>query len=494
MGPLEAGVLLLLCLLFPLLLSSFKMYKKIVQLPPGPTPWLFLGNILQKNVFPLYTFYPKLVEKYGPIFTIWMGPNPAIVLCGYEVIKDAMVNHAEVFGGRYTIPITDRVYKAQGMRTKDDTKWRELRRFTLSTLRDFGMGKKTMSERVQEEACCLVKDITASVQGNKFDLSKSITNAASNVICSVLLGRRFDYQDEMFKGHLHIVTQLMSLFVSYSGMLLSCFPPMMDCLPGPHKKVFADCKGLQAHFREEMESHKLTLDPENPRDYIDCFLIKLEKEKNSPGTWYGKEDLVMCVFELFLASTLTTSHSLLFAIFMMARFPDIQAKVQEEINEVIHTNRVPGMEDRVRMPFTNAVIHEILRYLKASNDNFPHSTTCCVEFRGFTIPKGTAIIPSFTSVNFDPLHWETPEEFNPAHFLDNKGQFKKNNAFMAFGAGKRACPGEVLARMELFIFFSTLLQSLRFQLVEEVTDTDPLSLFIKYTNKGQILPIQAIKR
>uniref|UniRef100_G1KU82 Uncharacterized protein n=1 Tax=Anolis carolinensis TaxID=28377 RepID=G1KU82_ANOCA len=491
MNPLEAGVLLLLCLLFPLLFSSFKMYKKIVQLPPGPTPWLFLGNLLQKNVLPLRTFYPKLVEKYGPIFTVWMGPNPAVVLCGYEVVKDALVNHAEAFGGRHITPILDRVYNAQGMMTKDDAKWRELRRFTLSTLRDFGMGKKSMSERIQEEACCLVKDITA---GETFDVSQSFTNASSNVIYSVIFGRRFDYQDEMIKRNLRIAKQVISLSVSYTGMLFLCFPQMMDYLPGPHEKVFADCKELQAHFREVIKSHELTLDPENPRDYIDCFLIKLEKEKNSPGTLYSKEDLVMCVLELFLAGTTTVSRTLHFAIFMMARFPDIQAKVQEEINEVIQNNHVPGMEDRMRMPFTNAVIHEIQRYLKTRTDNFPHSTTCCVEFRGFTIPKGTAFIPNFISANFDPLHWETPEEFNPAHFLDNKGQFRKNNAFMTFSAGKRSCLGEVLARMELFLFFSTLLQNLCFQLVEEVPDMDPLSFFDKYTEKGQSLPIRVIKR
>ncbi|XP_042305981.1 cytochrome P450 2C20-like isoform X3 [Sceloporus undulatus] len=494
MDTLEAGVLLLLCLFFLILFSSFKMYKKKGQLPPGPTPWLFLGNLLQKDVMPLDKFYPKLVQKYGPIFTIWMGPKPAVVLCGYEVVKDALVDHSEVFGGRSPLPISKRVTKGQGLAIQKDAKWRDLRRFTLSTLRDFGMGKKSMSERVQEEALCLVKHITAAIQGKTFDLQKCIRNAASNVLCSVVIGSRFDYQNETVAGHLCIAEQLASLFQSYTGMLYSSFSQMMDYLPGPHQKVFADCKKLQAYIREEVKSHSQTLDPENPRDYIDCFLIKLEKEKTSCELIYNQEDIVMSVFGLFVAGSSTTSNALNFGIFLMARLPHIQAKVQEEINEVIGISRPPKMEDRMRMPFTNAVVHEVQRHMRLNPENFSRCTTCCTEFRGFTIPQDTVIIPHLTSVHFDPLMWETPQEFNPAHFLDEKGQFKKKDAFMPFSAGKRACPGEALAHMELFLFFTTLLQNFHFQLVGEATDIDLFSSFNSYRNQNLKLPIQATKR
>ncbi|XP_042305987.1 cytochrome P450 2C42-like isoform X2 [Sceloporus undulatus] len=443
MDTLEAGVLLLLCLFFFVLFSSFKMYKKKGQLPPGPTPWLFLGNLLQKDVLPLSKFYPKLVQKYGPIFTIWMGPKPAVVLCGYEVVKDALVDHAEEFGGRPHIPLSNRVMKGQG---------------------------------------------------NTFDPQKCIINAVSNVLCSVVIGSRFDYQNETVAGHLCIAEQLASLFMSYTGKLYSSFPQMMDYLPGLHQKVFADCEKLQAYIREEVKSHSQTLDPENPRDYIDCFLIKLEKEKNSSEVIYNQEDIVMSVFGLFVAGSTTTSNALNFALFVMARLPHVQAKVQEEMNGVIGISRPPRMEDRMMMPFTNAVVHEVQRYTSLNLENFSRSTTCCTEFRGFAIPQDTVIIPHLTSVHFDPLMWETPQEFNPAHFLDEKGQFKKKDAFMPFSAGKRACPGEALARMELFLFFTTLLQNFHFQLVGEATDMDVFSFYNSYKNQNLKLPIQATKR
>uniref|UniRef100_A0A670JK98 Uncharacterized protein n=1 Tax=Podarcis muralis TaxID=64176 RepID=A0A670JK98_PODMU len=478
------GALFLLWVLFIFIFYSFKMYKEKSQLPPGPTPWFFLGNLLQKDVMPLNKNYSKLVEKYGPMFTIWMGPKPMVVLCGFDVVKDALVDHAEAFGGRINSPIIDRVTKGHG----SDIEWRELRRFTVMTLRDFGMGKRSMSERVQEEAVRLVEALAATKGNLGFDPTTRITSAVSNVISSVIFGTRFDYADKTF----------LELCVSSSFQLYSAVPKILDYFPGRHQKIFSDCDELCAFFRENVKVHRQTLDPQNIRDYIDCFLIKSEKcpsvFASSPSNFSRTENLVMTVFGLFLAGTGTTSFALISGLMVMAKLPHIQAKVQQEIDEVMSATRAPSMEDRVRMPFTNAVIHEILRYPPSINETIPRTTSCDTKFRGFTFPKGTAVAPMFTTVHRDPLQWETPEQFNPGHFLDEKGQFKKKDALIAFSAGKRACVGEALARMELFLFFSTLLQNFTFQLVGAAKDMDLASLFTEFRAKNVSPLMKAIRR
>ncbi|CAM4556255.1 unnamed protein product [Lepidochelys olivacea] len=127
-------------------------------------------------------------------------------------------------------------------------------------------------------------------------------------------------------------------------------------------------------------------------------------------------------------------------------------------------------------------------------ENFPRAVTRRTEFWGYTIPQGTAVIPVFRSVHSDPKYWETPEEFNPGHFLDEKGKFRPNEAFMPFSAGKRMCPGEGLARMELFLFFSTLLQNFTFKLATDPQEMDILSLWMDYQNKGPYSKFHVIRR
>ncbi|XP_063148688.1 cytochrome P450 2C5-like [Candoia aspera] len=487
-----AGALLLLCILFTLF-SSFQMYKKKGQLPPGPTPWPFLGNVLQRDVLPLNKSYKKLIGRYGPIFTIWIGSKPVIMLCGYEVIKDAFVDHAEEFSGRTSVPMIQRIFHNHGIATTDQRKWREMRRFTLSTLRDFGMGKKSMSERVQEEALCLVEEV-GSFQGQPFDPRRGFTSAVSNVICAVVFGNRFDYKDQTFMENQKIVESQLRFFNSILGTVYNTFPKIMEYFPGQHTKLFTAIEKLCGFIHEKVELHQKTLDPQNPRDYIDCFLIKSEKEQNSSEIIYTPKNLVRSALELFFAGTVTTSNALLSSLLVVAKLPDIQAKVQQEIDEVVGANRTPGMEDRLRMPFTNAVVHEVQRYQKENPEIFPRATTCDTKFHGYNIPKDTAVAQLLTSVHFDPLQWETPERFNPDHFLDGKGQFRKRDDFMSFSAGKRACPGEALARMELFLFFSTLLQKFTFHMAGDSKDMDVMSLFMDFRKKNRYPLIRAIKR
>ncbi|XP_042658506.1 cytochrome P450 2C5-like [Tyto alba] len=488
-----AGVLVTLLLLSILWFLVWRNDKKRSCLPPGPPPRPILGNLLQKDVLPLYKTYEKLSSTYGPIFTVWLGQKPVVVLCGYKVVKDALLGHSEEFGGRPEIPLLMQLSKGYGFVSNDEKKWRELRRFTLSTLRDFGMGKNTMSQRVQQEVQHLV-ELLEKLKGNAFEPVMMFRHAVANVICSVVFGSHYSYSDKVFLELLNAIGNYVSFFLSPIAMVYNTFPNIIHHFPGRHKKVLAKCEKLKDYIRERIELHKLTLDPSCPRDYIDCFLVKAEKEKSSPEKMYSSENLVMSVFEIFGAGTMTTSNALVFFFLILAKHPHIQAKVQEEIDTVVGTGRAPSTEDKLRMPYTNAVIHELQRFHKTRIENFPRMMTQDVVFRGYTIPKGTVVIPVISSVHTDPTQWENPTEFDPGHFLDEKGEFRKREAFMAFSAGKRMCPGEALARIELFLFLTTLLQSFTFQLAIEYKETNLFSLWLEIERRAIPIKFFAIRR
>uniref|UniRef100_A0A8C6YF75 Uncharacterized protein n=1 Tax=Naja naja TaxID=35670 RepID=A0A8C6YF75_NAJNA len=481
-----------LLIVFLFTLWAFRFHQRRTRLPPGPRPWLFLGNLLQKDVLPLFTNYTKLSKRYGPVFTIWLGTKPVVVICGTEAVKDALITHNEEFGGRPPVPILDEVTKGL---ISEHEKWKMVRRFTISTLRNFGMGKKPMSERISEETHCLVEKIIWKCKiwsNNAFSPLTLFAATVSNVICSVIFGNRFSYDDKKFTELLGILEAFVTFFVSLPGLVYSTLPNIMNFLPGPHKKIFSDCKTVCDFIRNEVDTHKETLDPENPRDFIDCFLLKLEKEQNS--SIICMEDLVMSVFQLFIGGTDTTSSVISYALVVLARFSDVQVKIQQEIDEIVGANRAPSMEDRMKLPYTNAFVHEILRILRITNENFPRMTTQDVNFRGHFIPQGTAVVPLLISIHFDPLRWEDPENFHPSHFLDKKGEFQKKDAYLPFSAGKRACPGEALADMELFLIFSILLQHFTFELIIEPEEIDLEALYTGCRKKGKYHYLRAIKR
>ncbi|XP_073515165.1 vitamin D 25-hydroxylase isoform X2 [Phyllobates terribilis] len=133
-------------------------------------------------------------------------------------------------------------------------------------------------------------------------------------------------------------------------------------------------------------------------------------------------------------------------------------QVQQEIDLVVGPHRTPTFEERSSMPYTEAVLHEILRFCNIAPLGIFHATSRDTVVRGYSIPAGTTVITNLYSVHYDEKYWSDPEIFRPERFLDSSGQFAKREAFVPFSLGRRQCLGEPLARLELFLFFSAFLQ------------------------------------
>ncbi|NXX29286.1 CP2DG protein, partial [Nicator chloris] len=150
-------------------------------------------------------------------------------------------------------------------------------------------------------------------------------------------------------------------------------------------------------------------------------------------------------------------------------------------------------EDRKKLPYTNAVIHEIQRHSNILLIALPRMSVKDTELLGYRIPKNTIVLANIDSVLADPGKWETPDQFNPGHFLDKNGNFVNREAFLPFAIGHRVCIGELLARMELFIVFSTLLQAFTFTLPEGVKEVNTKFVFAS-TKKPSPYQLCAIPR
>ncbi|XP_040263277.1 cytochrome P450 2D14-like [Bufo bufo] len=453
----------IIALLF--LLDFMKSRNNGPRFPPGPKGLPFLGNLLQLDFrHPTKSFY-QMSKKFGNVFSLQYFWKKMVVLNGYEVMKEALINRSEEIADRPQFPIYERIgYSGDHtgvILARYGNSWKEQRRFTLTTLRNFGMGKKSLEERVTEEAQCLCSVFKS--KKDPFDPRFLINNAVSNVICSIAFGNRFEYDDAKFQ---HLLRLFETALKTESGLLAQILNeiPLLIKIPWLLDRVIQPEYELIAFLKEMISEHRQTWNPNDIRDFIDVYLVEMEKVKENSSTSFVEANLIATTYDLFSAGTETTSTTLRWALLYMILYPDVQSKVQEEIDQVIGRERKPTMGDALQMPYTYAVIHEVQRCGDIAPLALPHMTYRDMEIEGYLIPKGTTVITNLSSVLKDQQVWEKPLQFYPKHFLDENGKFVKREAFIPFSAGRRACLGEQLARMELFLFFTTILQQLTFEI------------------------------
>ncbi|XP_050816166.1 cytochrome P450 2C55-like isoform X2 [Gopherus flavomarginatus] len=400
MEPLGATTIFLaVCISCLLFLSAWRKMSGGGKLPPGPVAFPIIGNALQLNMKNLSQSMCELREKYGPIFTIYLGSERVVVLYGQEAVKEALIDQGDEFSDRGHMPVFERMTDKKGTAMGSGEPWKQLRRFTLTTLRDLGMGKKSTEERILEEAHFLVERLK-NTHGRPFDPTLFLNHATSNVICSIVFGDRFDYEDEKFVTLINLIDEINKL---------QCSPWTV--------------------------------------------------EQHNSQSEFTTESLLNRTLGLFFAGTGTTSDTLKHGLKLLMKYPEIEEKIHVEIDRVIGRSRSPCMAYRSQMPYTDAVVHEIQRFISLAPLGVPRAVTKDTRFRQYIIPKGTTIFPVLWSVLYDSKEFPNPEQFNPGHFLDENGAFKKSDFFMPFSIGKRSCLGEALARMELFLLLTTILQN-----------------------------------
>ncbi|XP_072039062.1 steroid 17-alpha-hydroxylase/17,20 lyase-like [Amphiura filiformis] len=434
--------------------------------PPGPTALPVVGNIFELKG-PLYEEFNKLAKKYGDIFSVKIGNNWAVILNNFQLAKDAYLKKPVEFAGRpesFTAEVLSQGYKDIIFSTPNDT-WKLHRKIGHSAIRHFASGKR-LDKLVHSVLPKLSRALDEN-EGKSFEPKEVLGVSVYNILATMCFGH--EYEDPKLKCFMDFNK---SLVIEFGNGVPADYVPILKYVPDKTTKRFCELvEEFQGEIQKELDAHKETYDPENIRDLIDSLL---KEQENAIAEGSAKVDsltdvhLLQTVGDMFIGGADTTTSSLHWSVALMVQHPEIQEKIAEEMDRVVGRDRPPSLEDRGKLPYTEACMYEMLRYSSIAPVGGIHTTIEDTTLSGYMIPKDTWIFVNQWAIHYNERFWDEPFKFKPEHFLDESGEVRLHpEGFLPFSFGRRVCLGEAFAKAEIFLLFSWLFQHYTFSIPPE---------------------------
>ncbi|XP_067883769.1 cytochrome P450 1B1 [Heterodontus francisci] len=440
--------------------------------PPGPFPWPLIGNAAQIGSLP-HLFFSRMAEKYGNVFRLKLGSHTVVVLNGEETIRQALVRKGGDFSGRPDFTSFAVVSEGRSLAFKSHGDlWKFHRKVAYSTVRAFSTSNLATKKVFEQHVVCEMHQLIGlflhkSRGGGYFDPCPSVIVAVANVMSAVCFGKRYSHDDREFQS---LLSKNHSFGQTVGAGSLVDLMPWLQYFPNPIRSVFQDFKQLNRDFhafvQDKAHQHRETFSLDRVRDMMDAFIriIDYDKVASEKGLKLSSDYVDSTVADIFGASQDTLSTALHWMTLYLVWRPEVQRKIQDELDRVVGRERIPSIEDQPRMPYLMAFLYESMRFSSFVALTIPHATTVDTLLNGYHIAKDTVVFVNQWSVNHDPQKWSKPEVFDPCRFLNEDGSMNKDLAsrVMIFSVGRRRCIGEELSKMQLFLCVSLLMHHCSF--------------------------------
>ncbi|CAN9500144.1 unnamed protein product [Ophioblennius macclurei] len=431
--------------------------QELPRLPALP----LIGSLLSlRSPLPPHLLFKDLQRKYGQTYSLMMGSHSVVIINHHLHAKEVLLKKGRIFAGRPRTVTTD-VLTRDG---KDiafgdySTTWRFHRKIVHGALCMFGEGSASIEQIICAEATALCSVLSESAA---LDVSPELTRAVTNVVCSLCFNSSYPRGDPEFEAMLSYSQGIVDT-VAKDG-LVDIFP-WLQFFPNEDLRKLKQCVSIRDHLlQKKYDEHKADYSDHVQRDLLDALLRAKRNAENNNTTEcvdLSEDHLLMTVGDIFGAGVETTTTVLKWAITYLIHHPQVQRRIHEELDSKIGPDRTPQLSDRGSLPYLEATIREVLRIRPVAPLFIPHVALDDTSIGDFAVKKGTRVIINLWSLHHDDQEWKDPERFNPGRFLNSEssGVTVPSPSYLPFGAGIRVCLGEALAKMELFLFLSWILQ------------------------------------
>jgi cytochrome P450 len=415
-------------------------------LPPGPKGLPVLGSALslRRDVLGMLT---RVAREYGDIAHIPLLLQSRILVSSPEWIEDLIVRQPQKFDKGPGLKDASRRLLGQGLLTSEGELWRRQRRLAQPAFHRQRIGE--YAQVMVEQAAAHTRDWR---EGETRDMAEEMMALTLMIAVKTLFGIEFT---EEAKRVGPAVTLLMRYQLGRlrSPLKIPMHWPTPSNLRAERAYQFLD--SLVYGIIEERRRRREAGEPEG-RDVLSLLMNAMDED----GSRMTAKQLRDEVMTLFIAGHETTAVTLGWLWHLLAHHPQVEARLCEELQNVLG-GRAPTPEDLARMPYLDAVVHEVLRLYPAAYV-LQRTSVEPFDLAGYHFPVNTTVIMSQWIVHRDPRLFDAPEEFRPERWLDGLESRLHPYAYFPFGGGPRRCIGQIFALMEAALVAATLAQKFRF--------------------------------
>ncbi|KAM6233300.1 steroid 21-hydroxylase [Porphyrio hochstetteri] len=389
-----------------------------------------------------------LGRRHGPVLRLRLGQRDVLLLSSVGPIREALVRHWGDWLGRPPSYLGALVSRGGRDLALGDASpgWRRQRAVTRGAL---ARGGGRLRPLLQSQARALCEELRSHGGGppgprRGFPLphlqhhrGAALRGAGSWGGCP---------PPEEVRAFTRCVLELLEVWGRGSVRALDLLPPLR-ALPNPGLGELLRLVRLRDAFVEaQIRRHEAS--PSPPADTV-------------LGGLQGRDPaLHMALVDLFIGGTETTAAAMGWALAFLLHRPELQERLWQELCRELGPTGTPQVGDTGRLPLLHAVVTETLRLRPPAPLALPHCARRHTSVGGLPVPSGSILVPNLLAAQQDPDIWHHPQDFLPERFLEPAPPWR---ALLPFGCGARSCPGEALARAELFVFLGHIVQRFRLE-------------------------------
>lgn len=427
------------------------MRHEIPDLPPDH--WLF-GELYSFRQQPLATV--ERAREFDEIVRWRIGPYSFVQVNRPDLVREVLVSKAATF---HKTPRNKQVFRelmGEGLLVSDGEYWRRQRRlvqpaFHRSRIDSYG-------EIMVDYAQRMLADWT---DAEPVDLNREMLELTLGIVCKTLFDA--ELEDEVYERVDRSLGIVLQRADDRFGRVLN-FP---SWLPTPTnlkaKRAIRDLNQVVMGIFETRRQQGV-----DTGDLMSMLLFPPSDDEAMSDQQVRDETMT-----LFLAGHETTANALTWTWTLLARHPQVEARLQQEVDRVLG-DRPPTVEDLDSLPYTDWVVREALR-LYPPAWIIGRQAVEPIDLGGYKLPEGTIVFISQWSLHRDRRFFGKPAEFRPERFSAENAESIPRYAYIPFGDGPRICIGNNFALMEARLVLATMVQAITLELAPD-QDLTPESL------------------